>query len=622
MRILAILILTALQLSAATYYIDFDGGSDSNAGTSTVAAFKHSPDDPNATSTANSTEASLAAGDTIVFKGGVRYYGRLVPSRSGTPASPITYLGQSSWGTGKAILDGTIAVSTSWTQCADSADAGGNANFANIYYTTIPSTTPGYWTALQGIIVSNRTMLPIAQDPNPADWLHFDDYDLYHTADSIVAGSTITDASYFTQSDSSFWIGAYAIWHGGSELVISAVTNFNTSTDAVIVDKNVSPNENKFSMMGHPSLIDYAGEYCFRTNENRLYLWPYDAGMLTDGSIRMSSEAFGVYRLGTLSNVVFNGFEIMGYQGGRQSGEDGGAIRIAGAGAVTSNIQIVSNEVSLCRVLQGSSIISVTYTAPNTYVADNLLHDNWRCRGIGVGGSTNQLVLRNELYQMGDTPIYLSSTVDSVIASNKVGTFSSTHGNGIVVYTATTNCLIKCNFVTNCARAMTFEYGHNVKFHNNVVIGNEVDSVVYCWGGMSGTVEIYNNTWINWSAASSFSATTAGATWLIFNNILGDAPNVTDRAYNLFNRSPTGGLKSNEATNIASLWFQSSNDFRLLAASQPVNYGTNLASITHDVVGTLRQTHDAGGFEYVPLENPGVTRAATVAIGTPSKSHQ
>ena len=55
----------ALNLNAATYYVDFDGGDDSNAGTSTGTAWKHSPGDVNATSMADST--SLVAGDTVVF---------------------------------------------------------------------------------------------------------------------------------------------------------------------------------------------------------------------------------------------------------------------------------------------------------------------------------------------------------------------------------------------------------------------------------------------------------------------------------------------------------------------------------------------------------------------------
>ncbi|HUW13791.1 MAG TPA: InlB B-repeat-containing protein, partial [Anaerolineae bacterium] len=92
-----------------TYYVDFVGGADTNAGTSTLTAWKHCPGDANATGTAAST--TLAAGNQVIFKGGVQYNGQIALMWSGTDGARIVYDGNSAgtWGTGKAIIDGQDA---------------------------------------------------------------------------------------------------------------------------------------------------------------------------------------------------------------------------------------------------------------------------------------------------------------------------------------------------------------------------------------------------------------------------------------------------------------------------------------------------------------------------------
>lgn len=103
-----ILLLLCNSLHAANYFVDYVAGADTNAGTSTGAAWKRCPGDPQATNTAAS--ATLAAGDTVFFKGGVTYVlagaTGISVNWSGTNGSPITYDGNSAgtWGTGRAIM--------------------------------------------------------------------------------------------------------------------------------------------------------------------------------------------------------------------------------------------------------------------------------------------------------------------------------------------------------------------------------------------------------------------------------------------------------------------------------------------------------------------------------------
>jgi hypothetical protein len=101
-----ILLLTFVLLSsglAQNYYVDYEGGSDNNIGTSESSAFKHCPGDSSATGLAASI--ILVPGATIVFKGGVNYLGQVIINASGTADEYIVYMGSESWGSGKPIFD-------------------------------------------------------------------------------------------------------------------------------------------------------------------------------------------------------------------------------------------------------------------------------------------------------------------------------------------------------------------------------------------------------------------------------------------------------------------------------------------------------------------------------------
>jgi hypothetical protein len=80
----------------ADYYIDFDAGSDSNAGTS-GSPWKRCPGDVLAEGNASAT--SLSPGDTVFFKRASVYVGQIRLLASGAPGADITYDGET-WGTG------------------------------------------------------------------------------------------------------------------------------------------------------------------------------------------------------------------------------------------------------------------------------------------------------------------------------------------------------------------------------------------------------------------------------------------------------------------------------------------------------------------------------------------
>lgn len=94
-------LMAAPGLRAATYYVDFAGGSDANDGTAAAAPFQHCPGDDNARDQA--ARAEPAPGDTVIFKGGVTYLGAITCGSSG-----VTYDGGAAgkFGAGPAIFSG------------------------------------------------------------------------------------------------------------------------------------------------------------------------------------------------------------------------------------------------------------------------------------------------------------------------------------------------------------------------------------------------------------------------------------------------------------------------------------------------------------------------------------
>lgn len=124
--ICAALMTVVVRSEASSYYVDYSSGSDSNAGTSTGAAWQHCPGDPAATG--NSASTTPSGGDTVFFKGGVTYYLTVpgINAQPGSPGSPVTYDGNSagSWGSGRAIV--TCATNSSLNGFYNNSGGGGH----------------------------------------------------------------------------------------------------------------------------------------------------------------------------------------------------------------------------------------------------------------------------------------------------------------------------------------------------------------------------------------------------------------------------------------------------------------------------------------------------------------
>src|SRR3989339_251431 len=214
-----------------TYYVDFESGNDANDGTCTDSAWEHAPGDPSATG--NAASVSLSPGNSVLFRGGVVYRGRIAVGNDGTSSNRITYKGDG-WGSERAIIDGSTPVESSWTACASAADCGNNPNWGNIYYTTLRESIDFF-----ALVLEDGDFLYFAQDPNMGDQFWYDMRQEYlnldlSDPDVSISSTHITDPDYFTQSDPHYWDNAQvAVWIDSNWIGVAQITGFDPSTDTI-----------------------------------------------------------------------------------------------------------------------------------------------------------------------------------------------------------------------------------------------------------------------------------------------------------------------------------------------------------------------------------------------------
>ncbi|MEX1118282.1 MAG: hypothetical protein WEB60_05750, partial [Terrimicrobiaceae bacterium] len=184
--IFLLLIAITWPLTAATYYVDYSGGSNQADGLSPRTAWKHSPGDKNATDKPKAV--ALVEGDTILFKGGVTYFGEIEIKASGSKENPITWDGNSAgtFGEGRAILDGARTIN-GWKPVESAEAVLGNPRWKEIMFAdldvdlssnfdfdgfvlhrdnTVARQAP--WQRVF-LIDGQKKVLPIAQQPKPKD---------------------------------------------------------------------------------------------------------------------------------------------------------------------------------------------------------------------------------------------------------------------------------------------------------------------------------------------------------------------------------------------------------------------------------------------------------------------
>lgn len=433
-RVLGLVLLCALaplSAQAAQYYVNFEAGSDSNAGTSIGAPWKHHPDDAAATGTAAST--SLSAGDTVWFKGGVVYYGRLDFGASGTANNRILHATHPSWGSGKAIIDSTT--NAIWTVCTaegTNTTQVNNPNFASIYYTALPSGFVWPLTVMEG----TNWIYP-AGSPHPTNRFYWMDTEHFTAQAGSISGVGITNASVLNQSSVDYWRnGIVAVHITGNGIGTASITNFIPSADAVqfpslgvpYADGNWDGNYH-WTMLNAQSQLT-RGSYVVDSILNRVLVWPTN----DINNVRLGFHSYAIHTQGasynTISNITLRGQQGNSYQSGRV---------IAGSTSTPTDGLVIDRVDAYCSTDGGATAAFYVYGAGNvSNIIQNCTLSRLYGRGIFWTGVGN-IIRTNEIFELTGTLFYTqnNSTISNrnfSVTDNYAHDCLGIHANGLSLY--------------------------------------------------------------------------------------------------------------------------------------------------------------------------------------------
>ncbi|HRH37380.1 MAG TPA: right-handed parallel beta-helix repeat-containing protein, partial [Flavobacteriales bacterium] len=252
--LLSLSLMLALASKATIYYVS-PTGSDSNAGTSSTAAWK-------TIAKVNAMGTTLHAGDQVLFQRGGMWREKLNVPNSGTTAAKITF---GAYGTGTdPIISGSVAV-TGWT-----------LHTGNIWKATVSSKVKQ--------VYFNGTLQVLARFPNTG-WLTTDN-----------ASSTSTTDAALTQG-SSYWNGATAVIRTTNWSYDTAFVTANTGTTLTHTSTGNSLGTDHWGyfLQNKLSQLDAAGEWFWDKPTNTLYFWCPGNANPASNLVEAAITDFGIY---------------------------------------------------------------------------------------------------------------------------------------------------------------------------------------------------------------------------------------------------------------------------------------------------------------------------------------
>jgi len=653
--ILILLLLPTLAFGAAcdpgTYYIDHDTGSDAAAG-SQGAPWAHI-----------AVNCTPVAGNTFLFKGGVRYPHEIKYEWSGSAGSPITLKGDTTgWGTGKAILDGSdaLAMSACTAQGTGSTECD-NANWATMFYASLPAGQDQ-----NSVIMESDIWLTKAQIPAQASFN--DDAAQWYQRDSGVGDTTTVDAAVLTQADGYYigaWFSTHTTGNGTCSSQITASDQSDTSITYGSINTACSATADAPSVLGkylytitnHVHLITAAGQYAIDTTNSKVYVWP----SADSNAIRISSRPRALYT-NSQNYVVADGFVLQGFHNTgihenlNGCGVSRGSTPTAGIVVKNSDFKNISNvgSCTAAAVFDGSGSDAEN---PNSFTDNTMRYVSGR--GVFHGGNrweikrgTFEYITATVIYaqNVGANPV-LNGTIDGNTIQNCLGT----HSNGITTYGAggqTASAItISNNKVMGFTGSVFGPYafaaqGHkDLTIYNNIFEGaiedaNVVAGCTYqkyynntisqhptsvnlfqCPGNCSGGYELKNNII---GGGEVHGTACAGALWTDMvheNNVW--------TAYGAGNAQVGSGwsLGATELydTDLTHTFTDAANhDYTLVAGSIAIGVGADLsASFTTDLNGVTRTAPwDAGAYKNATSETNWAVTASTSVPCTISPASQ
>ncbi len=477
-----LLVCTAVHASAATYYVDYDGGDDKAKGTSVKSAWKHCPSDAQATN--KSAACKLVAGDLIIFKGGVRYRGMINKAFSGSPDKPIIYDGntEGKFGEGKAIVDGSLALSN-WMQCKNADEAGGNPLYKEIWYTDIDY--KGGWRGLN--LLGAQVPMHVSQHPNPKDPLYQEAMGTYAKATMPIKRGKgkmyFSDPENLAGKPDDYFNGMGFCFHGGHNMACYlTVTDFDAQTQTItttefkdmVTKGKTYKNGTKYCFFNSVKIIDQAGEYAMQKLEEgrvRIFAWPQDVKSGQPQDISRSDKGIGFDFKG-VNHVRVRGFKIE-----RQGGKKGHGVLITDS----KDIRIEGCEVSQVR---GSAGIRGTNSEEVRVVDCYVHHLPGHTFGVFMRKCKDVEVVKTKIHKPTATGLDFYTVTGGKVSGCEVSGHTGMHANGITFYLGNRDLIIENNYVHSGNIPMTIKQSGNVIIRNNILDGNGSSMSIGMWGTM------------------------------------------------------------------------------------------------------------------------------------------
>ncbi len=475
--------------SGRTFYVDYDNGRDSNAGTSTSSPWKHAPGDTAATG--KSASMALKPGDTVRLKGGVHYRGAFTLKQSGTASAPIIYTG-TGYGSGHAIWDGADPV-TSAAKCPSQSACGGAAAWRNLWLVRYAEPQSG-----NAKVHDEQGPLFEAMTPAKADAFWNKNLSEFLSVPlsqaSQLASGRLTNATLAAVARNE--PGArLAIWVQGNRVVERAIHGITGNTILFDPDgvKPYTDRSGRAAVVGAVRSVTAPGLYA-RLGAGQAVVWPRTGG----GKYFVGTGRSG-FNLGSQSNIVIHGIHFI--RGTSTPGSTREAVVLANYGSKqSSNIRFEGNAIRNFAMLSGYGAIQLDRVS-GLVVRGNVVENIEDGSGMRFGGSVTDLVVEgNSVRRVGRTGIYLPSVQNAVVRGNIISEILGVHGNAMSYYLGHRNVTVIGNCVFNSSRPLTF-HGNgasgpvaNLQIRHNIFVSTPEDRAgIYSWGKNTREVRLENN---------------------------------------------------------------------------------------------------------------------------------
>ena len=484
--------------SPATYYVDFDRGSDQASGLNAAQAWKHAPGDPQAQD--GPRRAALQPGDKVLFRGGVVYRGAILLQTSGEAGRPITYAGQG-FGDGRAIFSGRDLVRVQVRACEAQPGCAGLPAAADLRVIDLPQPIrPSDQVRVDG------QLLTLAQAPELPDSFWYDDLKHYQPAsrsDLTGAGDRWRLRNGFIRKalgDAPVADLVVEVWGQPNAIASARAETYDPGSSTVVLrTSELTPYDDQdtlFALANHPALIRRADQFATLDKGVRLVVKAPLA--LGDGQVEVSRRGVA-FTLAAVSHVAIESFDIQGFAGGDKDWGSGSALLSNGAQA--QDVSFRDNEVHDLTSWAGSGAVQVSNIS-GLSVTDNRFFRLWRGAGVMLGGKSSDIqIRRNSFDQIGRTGMLVIGARRVWIDRNRLTGLWAHHGNGLSVYLNNQDVLVSNNLIRETPRGITFQgpdrangEPNRIVFRRNLILATREESfALQSWGGDTQGVTIEGN---------------------------------------------------------------------------------------------------------------------------------